>query len=157
MKESGIYEIVNIDTGKKYIGSSVDLKRRLHEHEYRLKNGKHRNEHLQNAWNKYGADSFKFNVLEVCDKDIIRIREKEYFQKHNWDDLYNIDPNPELNGITITDEVRQKLSEANKGKNSPFYGKKHSDETIHKMSEAKKGKKHSEETIRKLSEAAKVL
>ena len=77
-------------------------------------------------------------------------------------------------GRTLSEETRRKLSEANKGKNNPFYGKTpwnkgkkgiytHTHETKQKMSEAAKkrenqpmkGKHHSEETRRKMSEAAK--
>ena len=42
-----------------------------------------------------------------------------------------------------------------KGKHNPFYGKKHSDETIRKLSLAHKGKRLSEEHKKKLSEANK--
>ena len=60
-------------------------------------------------------------------------------------------------GKQLTEETKHKMSEAHKGKytgeKNPMYGKKHSDETIRKMSEAKKNM--SEETRRKISEARK--
>ena len=40
-----------------------------------------------------------------------------------------------------SEETRKKLSEANKGKNNPNYGKKFSEEHRKKISEALKGKK----------------
>ena len=43
----------------------------------------------------------------------------------------------------------------NSGKNNPNYGRKRSEETIKKMSEAQKGKKASEETRKKMSESQK--
>ena len=43
----------------------------------------------------------------------------------------------------------------NSGTNNPFYGRKHSEETKKKISEAHKGKKLSEEHRKKLSEAVK--
>ena len=66
-----------------------------------------------------------------------------------------------------SEETRKKMSEANKGKNNPMFGKppwikgKHlSEETRKKMSESKKGKnhpffgkQHSEKTRRKMSKA----
>jgi hypothetical protein len=65
-------------------------------------------------------------------------------------------------GAIRSEETRKILSEKNKGKNHPFYGKKHSEETRRKNSEANKGKNHpfygkkrSEETRRKQSEAKK--
>ena len=62
----------------------------------------------------------------------------------------------------ISAETHQKLSEAAKGENNPFFGKHHSEETRRKISESCKGKpgwlkgKHqSEDTCQKISEAAK--
>jgi len=43
-------------------------------------------------------------------------------------------------GKKHTEETKQKISAAMKGKNNPFYGKEHTIETKQKMSEAKKGK-----------------
>ena len=59
----------------------------------------------------------------------------------------------------ISEETREKMSESNKGEKNGFYGKKHSNESIKKMSEASKGnqiwlgRKHSPESIKKMSES----
>ena len=65
-------------------------------------------------------------------------------------------------GAIKSEKTRRKMSEANKGKNNPNYGKSLSEETRRKMSEARKGENHpnygkslSEETRRKMSEAQK--
>ena len=58
-------------------------------------------------------------------------------------------------GRCFSEETRNKMSEAQKGKNNPMYGKKHSVETINKIAEANKGKKRSEETRNKMSTAKK--
>lgn len=50
---SGVYQIYNTETNKRYIGSSIDVQRRLKEHLRNLKANRHCNQHLQNAWNKY--------------------------------------------------------------------------------------------------------
>lgn len=57
-----------------------------------------------------------------------------------------------------SDEIKKKISKANKGVNNPFYGKTHSEEARKKMSEKRKGikrKPRSEETKNKISESMK--
>ena len=69
-------------------------------------------------------------------------------------------------GKSKTEKHRKKLSEANKGKNNPFYGKTRTEESRKKQSESRKGKyaqenhpmygkSPSEETKRKQSEVKK--
>jgi group I intron endonuclease len=65
MIEQGIYFISNNVNGKKYIGSSINLKQRERDHWRYLRAGRHKNKHLQYAWNKYGEDVFSFSVLEI--------------------------------------------------------------------------------------------
>lgn len=74
----GIYMIVNIVNNHRYIGSSVNIKRRLEVHRANLRHNRHDNLHLQNAWNKYGENNFIFSVLERCSKDDRFIREQYY-------------------------------------------------------------------------------
>lgn len=65
----GVYSIFNLENGKRYVGSSINIYNRLYEHLHNLRNNKAHNRHLQAAWNKYGEDSFKFNILEYCSAD----------------------------------------------------------------------------------------
>lgn len=67
----GIYKITCTVTGKFYIGSSVNLKRRKFWHFCQLKNNKHDNFHLQAAYQKYGKEAFIFEVLEFFEEDIL--------------------------------------------------------------------------------------
>ncbi len=75
----GIYEIVNLADGKasSYVGSSMNIEQRWHQHRHRLRGGRHRNEHLQRAWDKYGEDAFVFSVLEEVETDMLLIMERE--------------------------------------------------------------------------------
>jgi len=82
MRCAGIYSIRFIgNNGKFYIGSSKDLCRRGAEHLNFLSQGKHCNKHLQNAFNKYGKESFIFEIIEkvnfINSSELLKL-EKEY-------------------------------------------------------------------------------
>lgn len=73
---SGIYEILNTANNKRYIGSSIDVERRLTNHRDLLKRAKHFNKHLQSAYDKYDKDSFQFKLIVVCSKDDLEFYEE---------------------------------------------------------------------------------
>lgn len=85
----GVYVIYNKKTHKRYIGSSKDIFFRLRVHFSKLKNNKHVNEHLQSAYNKYGAESFDFNILEECLQLELLNKEQHYINLYEWKNLYN--------------------------------------------------------------------
>ena len=60
---SGIYKIENLVNSKVYIGKSKDLKQRRYYHYNKLKNNRHPNQHLHNAYNTYGEDNFKWEII----------------------------------------------------------------------------------------------
>ena len=64
----GVYIIKNVMNNKVYVGSSANVKRRRNLHMYELSNGIHHCRHLQNAFNKYGENSFEFLVVKTIDK-----------------------------------------------------------------------------------------
>lgn len=113
---SGVYMIKNILNNKCYIGSSINVKRRLQTHICHLNKGMHHNRHLQAAYNKYGQKAFQFVILEICEPIIDTILSLE--QKY-------LDLNPEYNNAPIA------------GSNN---GYKHSAETKKKMSNSRTGK-----------------
>lgn len=116
----GIYEILNTVNNKAYIGSSINIKGRWQKHKALLRHNKHENKKLQNAWNKYGEDNFKFSILEECDvKNLLDIEQnyldnlgaKEFFNKidNRFDNIcYNI--SCIANTCIISEEVRQKIN-----------------------------------------------
>ena len=88
---TGVYKIINKQSKKFYIGSSVDIQKRWHNHLYALRKGKHPNPHLQSAWVKYGHDCFIFSVLEKTSKEELTEREQYWLEKENAvADGYNI-------------------------------------------------------------------
>lgn len=170
-KKSGVYAIYNILTGKIYIGSAINLHRRLVDHIYFLNLDKHHSILLQRSWNKYGSQAFEFYVLEyVKNKDCL-VDEEQY-----WMDLndssnpklgYNISPTAgSCLGIKHTEEVKTARSKALKGKLKSEQHKLnlsaarkgvpiHNEESRLKISEAGKNRKVSETTKLKLSAAGK--
>jgi group I intron endonuclease len=117
LASSGIYQIRNTVNGKVYVGSAVNFARRFSQHQSALRNGKHDSGKLQNAWNKYGEDSFAFSVIERVVEVSNLISREQY-----WIDAlqavrcgYNINPTAGSSlGVRRSDEFKKKCSEAKK-------------------------------------------
>jgi len=79
--QAGIYRWVNITNNKSYIGSSVNLSRRLRDY-YSLSfleiETKKNNSNIYRALLKYGYSRFKLEILEYCKIDILIEREQYY-------------------------------------------------------------------------------
>lgn len=167
---SGIYRIRNLVNNNRYIGSSTKIKSRLAEHRRMLRGNKHDNHHLQFAWNKYGEEAFAFEILEMCCKEDLLIREQFYlpedktYRSLKVAGFYNQCP---VAGNTLgierephPDSTKKKISKRARG-NKYSLGTVRSPEQKTKMSERLKGnlnwrgKKHSEETKKKMSQKAK--
>ena len=86
---AGIYYIQNKVNGKRYIGSSVNLRRRISKHFSLLANNRHHNHPLQNAYNKYGPEKFIYGILEVCNKEDTLTIEQCYLNTIKFSTLYN--------------------------------------------------------------------
>ena len=86
---SGIYKIVNLQTGKYYVGSTKDFTTRKQSHFSRLKNNNHTNKHLQSAYNKYGIDNFKFEIIEYVQKELLLDIEQSYIDDSEKENIYN--------------------------------------------------------------------
>lgn len=101
----GIYQILNKVTFKCYVGSTKrSFHDRFKDHKRFLKQDKHPNKHLQSAWNKYGEESFEFEILEVIDKSLDKLyflEQEQYwivkFNSFNREFGYNRVANPSAN------------------------------------------------------------
>ena len=106
------------------IGSSKDIAQRWYGHKCALKSNTHHSPHLQNAWNKYGANSFKFKIIEQCSEVELLIREQYHLNiLKSWEPTigFNISKNVRAgrgkigNSITlknsITGEIVTRLSQ----------------------------------------------
>lgn len=77
--KSGIYMWTNLITGKRYVGSSVNLKRRFLEYYNVNRLMQNNNMAINRALLKYGYSNFTLSILEYCDIKMLMSREKHYF------------------------------------------------------------------------------
>ena len=181
-----IYKIVNTVNNKVYIGETmqndIDKRWRTHKNLSKLNKGC---PILCQAFNKYGIDKFKFEVIIICFDEDRLIYEKQYIEKYNSisPNGYNISPGGCERGFTglhHSDETKTKISKAVRDRK--FSSEKVEDikqkqlETLQKngtmekrskseywknlilsgkLGEASRNKKSSNETKQKISEAVK--
>lgn len=108
----GIYKLTNLSNGKIYIGQSVNVEDRIYKHKMALKGNYHKNDHLQKAWNKYGEDSFLFELIKSCKIRYLDRFEKLYIRIHKSMNVkygYNNDTGGNLNK-TLAPQTIEKLS-----------------------------------------------
>lgn len=118
-KVCGIYCIENLINGKKYIGQSIDIYSRWTNHKNELNRGAHINEKLQNGWNKYGPNNFKFYILRQVDIDDLDLFEKYYIELY---DSYVNGYNKDFGGSSrrfFTEEAKEKMRKNHKSR--PIY------------------------------------
>lgn len=105
LRKAGIYCIENTKNKKVYIGSSKNIYQRLLKHFALLRHNKHQNGHLQNAWNKYGEDVFRWYVLEFCSED--KLTETEQLCIDLFGAEYNITRIVERNTLSEESRIKQ--------------------------------------------------
>lgn len=141
--KSGIY-ILTSQSGKKYIGQSVNLGAR--KKVFFSFNHTYGGYKIDCARKKYNHKSlWDYKVLEYCDVDMLDEREKHYIALYDTiNNGYNSDGGGNENKI-VSDETRKKQSESHKGM-------KHTNEHNLKISESLKGHTliHTEETKDKM-------
>ena len=72
-----MYRRTNLSNGKCYVGSSVDIGRRVKNY-FNHSFISNRNMLIHKALWKYGYSKFKFEILEYCGKGVVIVREQYY-------------------------------------------------------------------------------
>ena len=170
MKLTGVYCILNLVNGKRYVGSAANsFKKRKSEHTNALKRGKHHSVSLQRSWDKHGGAAFEFRIEEItlpehavaCEQSFIDFRKSA-----DSDFGYNICTQAgSTRGTKRSEKSRKKMSEMQVGRiatdaaknNMSIAGKGRvfSDEHRKNISLSGKGRVFSDEHRRKNSESHK--
>lgn len=150
---NAIYKIRNVVTDAFYIGSTTNHKLRFDSHRRRLRKGTHQSKKLQAAWDKYGEDCFKFEILEQL-KEASELRDVEnrwLTAWHGTDTCYNesSDACAPMRGRKHSDEVKAKCVNKviRKGALHYRFGKTLSDEVKKKIGDTQRGQKKGPRTI----------
>ena len=107
-RKSGIYKL-SIENHI-YVGSSINLYKRLNVHINELLKNKHDNAHLQRCVNKYGFDKLSYEVLAIvpkATKNKLLALEKFFVDYEKADLNFKMDPRTEENCITTSVPVYQ--------------------------------------------------
>lgn len=139
---SGVYEILNTNNGKRYVGSAVSIRSRWNDHRMHLRRGSHHSSVLQSAWIKYGEGAFEFRRILICERDHLLLYEQ--LAINSIRPQYNI---LQIAGSSIgrkaTPETKAKIS-------AKAIGRKRSVESIAKGSATRTGAKLTPEHAAKL-------
>lgn len=136
------------------------FQKRKYQHLHCLKANRHTNQHLQTSFNKYGSDSFLFEVLKVIDSKEERLAEEQTLLTAHWDngrDCYNISKNANSrDGFKSKnpEHTREKLKGRkpwNKGKRGVYC-----EETLAAIRAAREQQVISEETKAKIAAASEL-
>lgn len=169
---TGVYAITHRVSGKSYIGGaykSFGLRFWIHRRDLRA--GRHGNQHLQNAWNKYGASSFSFRILERCSPESCEEREQYWIDILDATDRrYGYNKSPTAGsplGTKHPPEYGKVISERNRARSKdPLHREKMlkaitiardnvTQESYRKIGDALRGRKRPQEVVEKISAALK--
>ena len=96
MKISGIYKITNTATGDFYVGSSKDVKHRWKSHKCKSRWKQYPNNPMYLDMQKYGVDSFVFEILAEVEAGSLKEMEQQFIEK--LQPTYN---NRNANGLNV--------------------------------------------------------
>jgi group I intron endonuclease len=120
-----------------YIGGTKNFDIRIRSHYNLLKNNKHNNKHMQNAFNKHGY--IEAELIEQCDIDTISQKEQQYIDQWFGDNrcMNFLKVAVVAHGHTFNEDVRKKMSEAAKRRDPSTRSRyKRTEETKEKIRQA---------------------
>jgi len=159
-ESSGIYKITS-PTGRIYIGEAKNLKNRC---AYYLNPNRVKGQRaIYRSLIKYLPENHKIEIIELCDIDTLLERERYYQEFYNSveNGLNCFLTSTKSKKMVWSKETIDKMSENQKGEKNTFYGKKHTEESLKKISNSSKesnnpnygGKLQTEDYIKKQIES----
>jgi group I intron endonuclease len=118
----GVYAIIHRDSGRAYIGSSVDVPARLWQHIRQLNRAVSPHRVLQEAWTEHGADAFEIRIVDaVAPEDSILNREQAWMERFRGDaGLLNSHPRADTAlGTVRPDGARAAIAGGKTGSRNP--------------------------------------
>jgi GIY-YIG catalytic domain len=105
---SGIYAIVNLKSGKVYIGSASNMSMRMSRHRRDLASGMHSNHLLQSDWNAlHDPTLWMFTILQLTvNLQEVEQRWVDFYDSSNPEKGYNLHSRPR----TMTSTSRKRVS-----------------------------------------------
>lgn len=87
-----IYKIINQVTGEKYVGQTTNFSRRIENHFYQLQKHTHRNQKLQEAYDKYGKEAFIVTKkrYDLTKDELNELEIKEIEKEDSFNNGYNL-------------------------------------------------------------------
>lgn len=148
-----VYKIISPEN-KIYIGQSWNIKKRFYN--YSKLHCKNQNK-LYNSFVKYGFHNHEFKIIHELPKDI-NIKILNEYEFLYWEQYKNLgfemlNINIPGNNKKLSEETKNKISIANKGRPSWVKGKKQTNESNLKRSNSHKGKTLTSEHRKKLSKS----
>lgn len=83
----GIYKITNLDTGRCYIGQSVDLRSRIRDHVKAGLGINSSNNKFYSEMKELGPEKFMYEIIEECDRSQLNERERywiNFYESTDW-------------------------------------------------------------------------
>ena len=107
-----IYKIRNVVNDKFYVGSTVDSRKRFWAHRKALRLGNHVCIRLQRAWDKYGEDCFRFEIVEQLNsKEELFPAEQKWLDEHfGTAYCYNVAAHADAPMRDASPEIRAKIA-----------------------------------------------
>ena len=149
-----IYLIVNSINGKIYVGKTKRPYHRCHQYLYDFENRNlgHINDHLFNAFSKYGINNFHMILWEKCENDIHTAQRElfwiDQFNTTNRKKGYNLRRDSQT-GMIVHRETSDKISNRLKAEWKNGIRKEHSQKLKDKWEENPERKKQQAELFRK--------